>query len=356
MDREKSILIIDDENVVRVTLEALLEKEGYEVTLAERGEEGIEKARRGHFDVALVDLVMPDMDGLAVLDEIKKIDPMTHVIVITGYGSIENAVEAMKKGATDYISKPLKKGEIQGIIKRVLEEARFEGVLKPHSEDVEHGFELFKNLVDHGALGLCVARQLPDSLRERYCPENVSIVQPEDLDGLYQTINDFVEGNDEGVILIVGFEYFIESSLEKLKGFMTKLNNTLSTSSSTLIITYNPEKIDSTTLKDFTNLVTDPYVHLVSEILSNPLRRGVIRSLHDGGRSTFTTIRKELKVRDPPKLSFHLRSLKSAGVVEQDSEKRYFLTQRGERVYGLLRQLDDDGIKDMQNIIWLKSG
>jgi len=101
-----SILIIDDERAIRNTLSEILSYEGYKIEEAADGEEGLKKFTSAAFDVVLCDIKMPKMDGLEFLEKAKLINPDVPIIVISGHGNIETAVEAVKKGAFDYISKP----------------------------------------------------------------------------------------------------------------------------------------------------------------------------------------------------------------------------------------------------------
>jgi DNA-binding NtrC family response regulator len=100
------ILVIDDEHDIREGLELLLLSEGYSVDLAQNGGEGIRKLESASYDLALLDLMMPDMSGMEVLAEVRKRDRETPIFMITAYGSVERAVEAIKAGANDYFSKP----------------------------------------------------------------------------------------------------------------------------------------------------------------------------------------------------------------------------------------------------------
>ena len=100
------ILVIDDEVDIREGLEVLLTSEGYSVDLAHNGTEGIEKLAGSSYDLALLDLMMPDKSGMEVLDEVRRHDHDTPIFMITAYGSIEAAVNALKLGANDYFSKP----------------------------------------------------------------------------------------------------------------------------------------------------------------------------------------------------------------------------------------------------------
>src|SRR5829696_3894520 len=103
MARNGFILIVDDEEIMREILEALLTREGYQVRMAASGEEGLELARTTTFDAAIVDVMMPGMDGLATLEELKKIDDDLPVLMVTAFASVETAIAAMKRGAFDYI-------------------------------------------------------------------------------------------------------------------------------------------------------------------------------------------------------------------------------------------------------------
>ena len=108
MTRNAAILVIDDEEIMREILEALLTRSGYAVHLAEHAAQGLELARKTTFDAAIVDMMMPGMDGISALDELKKIDDDLPVLMITAFASVENAISAMKRGAFDYITKPFK--------------------------------------------------------------------------------------------------------------------------------------------------------------------------------------------------------------------------------------------------------
>jgi two-component system nitrogen regulation response regulator NtrX len=100
------ILIIDDEKAIRNTLREILEYEGYQVEEAGNGEEGVQRIEAEDFDVVLCDVKMPKMDGMAVLSKVKEIDEDLPVVMISGHGNVEMAVEATKKGAYDFIVKP----------------------------------------------------------------------------------------------------------------------------------------------------------------------------------------------------------------------------------------------------------
>ena len=130
MRHSGSILVVDDEDIMREILDALLTREGYHVRLAASGAEGIDLARTVPFDAAIVDVMMPGIDGIGTLEEIKKIDDDMPVLMITAFASVESAIAAMKRGAFDYITKPFKNDEVLLVVRNAVERRRL------HSENL----------------------------------------------------------------------------------------------------------------------------------------------------------------------------------------------------------------------------
>jgi len=123
-EKTYSVLVIDDEEVMRDSCCLILAKEGFDTDSAPNGEAGLEKIETSPPDFVLIDLKMPGIDGLEVLEKVKKIDPDIISIVITGYATVESAVEAMKRGAYDFLPKPFTPEELRLIIRRGVERMR----------------------------------------------------------------------------------------------------------------------------------------------------------------------------------------------------------------------------------------
>lgn len=123
------ILVIDDEQGMRELLSFALENRGYKVTVAENGAEALEKVKAEKFHLIISDIMMPQMDGLTFLEKTKEIDPAVEVIITTGYGTIENAVAAMKKGAYDFVIKPFNVEEMYLLIERALEKRNMKALI-----------------------------------------------------------------------------------------------------------------------------------------------------------------------------------------------------------------------------------
>jgi two-component system response regulator AtoC len=111
-DDKKRVLIVDDESGMRHMLSVLLEREGYSIDTAEDGRQGLEKIKSNQYDLVLCDIRMPEMDGLTFLESTKNLNRLLPVIMMSAFGNVDTAIEAMKKGAYDYVSKPFKADEI----------------------------------------------------------------------------------------------------------------------------------------------------------------------------------------------------------------------------------------------------
>ena len=119
-----NILVIDDKDSMREMLKAALSAEGYDVETEDCGDAGIARTKEKHYDVVLTDLKMPDISGMDVLSRVKAHDPDSAIIVMTAYGTIETAVEAMKRGAFDFLQKPFDTSHLHMVIERALENQR----------------------------------------------------------------------------------------------------------------------------------------------------------------------------------------------------------------------------------------
>ena len=115
------ILIVDDELIMRESLSGWLERDGHAVQTAASGEEALEKIKKAHFDILLVDIKMEGISGLDVLRKVKESDPDAEVVMITAYGSIPSAIEAMKDGAFDYMLKPFDPNELGVLIEKIIQ-------------------------------------------------------------------------------------------------------------------------------------------------------------------------------------------------------------------------------------------
>jgi len=140
---EHHILIADDETAITEALSDMLQMEGYKTSVAENGKKALELIHSEAYELVLVDLMLPDVTGLEILEEIKKEGLSTEVIIITGKGTIDTAVEAMKAGAYDYLTKPVEPNRLRSIIPRALEHQNLIQTNKQLQKTIEQlsGFE-----------------------------------------------------------------------------------------------------------------------------------------------------------------------------------------------------------------------
>jgi DNA-binding NtrC family response regulator len=119
--KDAKILLVDDETVFANNMSKLLNRRGYQVTAVNSGDAALQALMNGSFDVMVLDLKMPGMDGIAVLHETRKLGLVTEVLVLTGHGSIDTALEAIQLGAYDYLTKPCEIAELVSKIEAALE-------------------------------------------------------------------------------------------------------------------------------------------------------------------------------------------------------------------------------------------
>ncbi len=151
------ILIVDDDPETRTNIAEILHDAGYYSDEAASGGEAIERITLEYFNIILLDLMMPGMNGIDTLAEVRRLSPKTKIIMITAFATVENAVRAIKKGASDYITKPFKIEELLITIRRVLEEASFEEDIK--KLDIDHTLSSLANPIRRKIIQLLCTRK-----------------------------------------------------------------------------------------------------------------------------------------------------------------------------------------------------
>jgi two-component system response regulator AtoC len=132
MGETARILIIDDDENIRKVLAAILEDEGYSVELVDTAKKAIEKTRRNYYNLALIDVRLPDMEGIELLTKMTDTTPRMRKIIITGYPTLQNAVEAVNKGANAYVMKPF---DMEKVLKEIKEQLKKQEEEKRYSQE-----------------------------------------------------------------------------------------------------------------------------------------------------------------------------------------------------------------------------
>jgi DNA-binding NtrC family response regulator len=126
MSETARILVIDDDESIRRTISKALEMAGYKVDTADNGTEALEKAQANFYNLALIDIRLPDMQGTKLLTAMKDTTPRMAKIILTGYPALDNAIEAVNKGADSYITKPVKMDKLLAVVKEQLKKQQKE--------------------------------------------------------------------------------------------------------------------------------------------------------------------------------------------------------------------------------------
>ncbi len=162
-----NVLVIDDDKALAETIAESLERRGHDCTVATSGKAGAAQVEKGEFDVVLTDLRMADIDGLAIVKKVRELRPDTEVFVITGFGDVKTAVDAMKLGASHYLQKPIDLAELRAVVDKSAERARTVRELR-RQLDEKFGFE--------GVIGNSPRMQRVLQLLKAYAPTTASVL------------------------------------------------------------------------------------------------------------------------------------------------------------------------------------
>jgi two-component system nitrogen regulation response regulator NtrX len=166
------ILIVDDEPGVRESLKGILDDEGYVVTAVESGEDALVALEGRRFDLLLLDVWLPKMDGLETLSRVRTLDPDLPVVVISGHGSIDTAVRAVRMGAQDFVEKPLSLEKTLLVVKNALRQRRLESENRSLKAQVEHRYQMVGEGAAMAALRAQIAQAAPSHGRVLIFGEN----------------------------------------------------------------------------------------------------------------------------------------------------------------------------------------
>lgn len=267
-EKKHKMLVIDDEESMRDSCCLIMAREGFETDMAENGAVGLKKIKENNPDFVLIDLKMPGINGLEVLDKVKEFNPDIIPIVITGYATVESAVEAMKRGAYDFLPKPFSPEELRLIIKRGLERKRLIQEAESLRREKKLIEENFITLVSHQLRSPMVAiaqylETILSGIVGEIEPEPKNMLQKARtrLEGLLELIDDWLSiarisgGKLEGKFGPVN----LENLLSKLVDFFQPLSK-----ENQVKLEIGPSEGDSTTSGDqetleqvFVNLITN---------------------------------------------------------------------------------------------------
>jgi FixJ family two-component response regulator/DNA-binding transcriptional ArsR family regulator len=325
------LLIVDDDSVFREELAELLATDGHDTKAVPSVAAATEALESEEFDLVFTDLKMPRHGGLELLEAVRTRWPRTPAVMITGFATVDSAVEAMKLGAFDYIRKPFRIEQIQSVLRLALEESKFEAVeSSPKALDA-----LLHRWTERE--GLAVLLVTPRGVRSR---DRLVVVSSESLDPshLLDAVDDFLGRHDRAALLVEGIDRIFEGARRSdLLEFVGKLKERTA-SHGPLVVTYDPARTTTADAQDLRTALVGLRTRSTLEALSNPIRRAVLRRSYEGP-VTFSQALEAAQLDDSPKLSFHLRRLVEEGLIRHQGEE-YRITPRGEESLKLLAAWD----------------
>ncbi len=322
------VLVVDDDAVFREELSDLLRDDDHSVTSVPSVAKALESLESDEFDVVLTDLKMPRQTGLDLLREVRSRWPRTLVVMLTGFATVETALDAMKLGAFDYVRKPFRIEQVRETLRLVGQEHEFESPPEAHRDPAREARAL-ASAGQHEVLFF--GEPHPD-------PEphlHVEPLVPENPVSLAERTETFLAEYPNGAVVLSGVERLLEHHrLEDIVGVLDRLRNDLA-GHGPLRVSFNPRRVSPSVAIALGSAVASEETRSTLEALANPIRRKVLQRLGESSAS-FGDLMRAAALDDSPKMSFHLRKLVEAALVLHEAES-YRLTARGEAGVRLLR-------------------
>jgi len=343
------ILIADDDPTLRGELAELLREDGHEVQPAADGEEALRTLESARFDVALLDLVMPRATGLEILRRLQHSRSPTSVVMITGHGSIDVAVEAMKAGAVDFLVKPFEIESLQHILQTIADERQSREMLAQPSTNAATRKALVQDAARRKALlavvgpGASPPAGATRVLRidEAAKPPNVFTVSQ--LYQLNAAIDESLRPVDRPVVYAAGLKVLEDvHGRDDLKAWVRHVSGRCTAKGGTLVLSGVDPALVSDIEAELGVARAEPDLQGMLESLANPIRRAIVAYVFSSGPAAYSSILKMNFVDSSSKLSFHLQKLQADRLLEKNPEGAYALTEDGRRAWRVVRALSDE--------------
>ena len=327
------LLVVDDDVVFRDEFSSFLGDEGHTVEAVGSVGKALEALEGEEFDLVFTDLKMPRQSGLDLLRAIRERWPRQYVIVVTGYGTVSTAVEAMKLGAFDYIAKPFRTDQVRKVLDLAAEQLRYAGPRFTAGQPLE----IVRELAIDEKLPVLLAAPAP---APKGLPAGTVFLE---FDGrnparLRTQVEAFLEGRPRvGVVLAHAEHALTGHRTEDIVAWIAGLRELLK-DRGVLAIGFDPSRLPAAQAEAITSALSTTVVHGTLEALSNPIRRRILRRLAEGPTS-FSHLMRAADLDDSPKMSFHVHRLSEEGLIAHVDEE-YQLTDSGQRAASALRGIE----------------
>ncbi len=321
------VLVVDDDAVFRDELGDLLRDDGHTVATAANVAKALEELDSREFDLVLTDLKMPRRSGLELLHEIRARWPRTLVIVITGFATVETALEAMKEGAFDYVRKPFRAEELRAALALAVQQRAFETGETPGRDPAREALAL----VSTGRFDVLLVGETAPHPAPRLHYQPLAPLSPVELIAL---VDSFVTDHPDAAVVIGGIDRLLERHrLEEVVSTLDRLR-AATRGHGPLRVAFDPARISGAAAVAVGGAVAGESTHEFFEALGSPIRRKVLDRLSQGP-ATFGAVMSAAGLDDSPKMSFHLRKLVEAKLILHEGDT-YRLTARGVAGHRLL--------------------
>lgn len=330
------VLIVDDNATLCSQLKRYLESKQFTVDTAGSGKEALSMLESSRYDVLLIDLKMPGLSGIDVLRWIRSKHVTSRVIVITGYGDTESAVEAMKLGAAEYIQKPFDPEELARRIEEVaiLPEA--------HTSPRESDITWIKGFCSGTPVFLII--DIPrDELEDALSPHKVIHLLSEGrvnvtMEELENEIKKFAEGHRNGTVVHAAPVPLVAAyGKDAVSVHMAHLHRMAESESFRLLVLY-PEEHEETIASLVEDASAIPFIKEVTDVLGNDIRREIVLLLERHGTLPYKQFVRELDVNHSSKAAFHIKKLVAYGLISKRG-RNYSLTPHGQHVARIFHML-----------------
>lgn len=325
------LLLVDDDATFREELSDFLAEHGHDVATAPSARKALDYLATEERDVVFTDLKMPRQSGLDLLKEVRLQWPRTFVVVVTGYATVPTAVEAMKLGAFEYISKPFRSEQVLQVLSLIEEEQRFaDGSLPPRDAAA-----LAQSLHKQQGVPILLLTSPPTRAGEG--------VEVRPFDGtepglLRDEVDAFLAAHDRGGVVIAHAERMLANHrLEDILQVLAALRERVR-GHGPFALGLDPARVSNVQAEALRAVMVAEEVHGAIEALSSPIRRRVLFRLHEGP-APFSEVMHAAELDDSPKMSFHLHRLVDEGLIVHGNDQ-YRLTPKGEGSVDVLRAME----------------
>lgn len=344
------VLIADDDTTIRMELAELLREQGHEVKVASDGAEAIRMLEAEGFDAALLDLMMPRATGLEVLRRVRVVRPRTAVIMITGQGTIDAAVEAMKTGAADFIEKPFEVEAIERTLRGIEEEHQARRLLAGPAADPSSLRGVFEEAAARKALLAVIGpRGKPPPkttkiVRVAADPSSPETFAPNHLYQLNAAVEDHVARTDRPVVYLSDLGLLEQTHGPKdIAAWIRQIGNRCQAKDGMVVVAGADASLAAAVEASREVGPMDARLQGMLDSLANPVRRAIVGFVFASAPVAYSAILRRNFVDSSSKLSFHLGKLQLDGLLAKAAGGAYVLTEDGRRAWRVLKALAEEG-------------